>query len=61
MLALMRRPGESIVIYDSLGKEITIIFVGKSKNQISILIDAPPEIKIYREELLSEKKMIKGE
>jgi len=46
MLILTRKPGESLYIGDV---KVTIVEV--KGNQIRVGIDAPPEIRIYREEI----------
>ncbi len=67
MLILTRKPGESIYI----GDKIKITLVELKGNQIRVGVDAPKELKIYREEIylqiLEENKQaaagpeIKGE
>jgi carbon storage regulator len=56
MLVLMRRVGEKIIIAEN----ITVSVLAIKGNQITIGIDAPPDIPIIREELqkrgLSEKE-----
>jgi carbon storage regulator len=47
MLALTRRPGESIVIGD--GIKLTVVTVGPGR--VKIGIEAPPHIRIDREEI----------
>lgn len=49
MLVLTRRPAQSIRIGDDI--EITII--ASSRNQVRIGINAPPGVKILRDELYS--------
>ena len=46
MLILTRKPGESIYIGD-----IKVTIVEMKGNQIRVGIDAPPEVRIYREEI----------
>ena len=50
MLILTRKPGESLYIGDNL--KVTIVEI--KGNQIRVGIDAPPEYKIYREEIYLE-------
>ncbi len=47
MLILARRPGEKLVIND----DITITILEFNGSQIRIGIEAPKEVKIYREEV----------
>jgi len=47
MLVLTRRPGESIIIGD--GIKITVVSVGPGR--VKIGIDAPPNVRIDREEI----------
>lgn len=47
MLILTRKPGESLYIGDNL--KVTIVEI--KGNQIRVGIDAPPEFRIYREEI----------
>lgn len=48
MLVLSRKKGQSIVIGDG----IEIFVVSVEGDQVKIGIDAPPEIKVYRKEVL---------
>ena len=47
LLILARRPGEKLVIND----DITITILEFNGNQIRIGIDAPKDVKVYREEV----------
>ncbi|MCB0325302.1 MAG: carbon storage regulator CsrA [Bdellovibrionales bacterium] len=47
MLVLTRKPGQSVYI----GDEIKITLHGIRGNQVRIGIEAPPSVKIYREEI----------
>jgi len=47
MLILTRKPGESLYIGDTV--KVTIVEI--KGNQIRVGIDAPPELRIYREEI----------
>ena len=47
MLILTRRIGEKLIV----GGNVTITVLGIKGNQIRMGIDAPPEIKVYREEI----------
>lgn len=47
MLVLTRKPGQSVYI----GDEIKITLHGIRGNQVRIGIEAPPAVKIYREEI----------
>jgi carbon storage regulator len=55
-LVLARRVGESILIGDS----IVVKIVGINATQVRIAIEAPPEVKILREEL-AERHWAEGE
>ena len=50
MLVLSRKPGESIVI----GNSIRIKIVELASGAVKLGIEAPPEVSIYREELYDE-------
>lgn len=50
MLVLTRRPGESIVI----GDDIVITIVEVKGGQVRVGIDAPRQIRVYREEVYNE-------
>jgi len=56
MLILTRRIGESLVIDNPVsgGEPITVTVLGVKGNQIRIGIDAPKDITILREELISD-------
>ena len=60
MLILTRRVGEKLVI----GENVTITVLGVKGNQIRIGIDAPPEVKVHREEIfqriLKEREELDG-
>jgi carbon storage regulator len=47
MLILTRRPGETILI----GDNITVSVVGIRGNQVRLSLDAPPNVRIDREEV----------
>jgi len=49
MLILTRRIGEKLTV----GGNVTVTILGVKGNQISVGIEALPEIKIHREEILS--------
>lgn len=51
-LVISRRPGESIVIADG---EVRITFLGMNGAQARISVRAPRDIKILREELVTER------
>jgi carbon storage regulator CsrA len=52
MLILSRLPGESIIID---GKIVVTILAGNGRSQaVRVGIEAPPEMEILREELLSD-------
>lgn len=55
MLILQRHPGQSIWI----GNEIQIVVLGHSKGLSRIGINAPPELKIVREETKIHKRLKK--
>ena len=48
MLVISRKPGESLILSDNI--KITLLSIGSDK--VAIGIDAPPSVKIVREELL---------
>lgn len=50
MLVLSRHPGERLLI----GENITITVVRIGPNTVRLGIDAPPEVNIAREELLTD-------
>jgi len=52
MLILTRRPGESLRI----GKDIVILLLEVSGNQIRLGIEAPREVPVVREELRTAKQ-----
>jgi carbon storage regulator len=52
MLVLTRRIGETIVINDN----ITIQVIGAKDNKISIGINAPKDVLVYREEIYLKRK-----
>jgi carbon storage regulator len=54
MLVLSRKRGEQIVIP---GSSITITVVGVKGDTVRLGIAAPPEIAVYREELLQRKEL----
>lgn len=57
MLVLTRKDGETIVIGDNI--KITVV---KSRNgQAKIGIVAPPEVKVFREELVNQPPAKKSE
>ncbi|MCP4046161.1 MAG: carbon storage regulator CsrA [Gammaproteobacteria bacterium] len=57
MLILTRRVGEKLII----GENVTVTVLSVKGNQIRLGIDAPPEVKVHREEVYqriqSEKKI----
>jgi len=52
MLILTRKVGETLMI----GDEITITVLGVNGNQVSIGINAPKEVGVYREEIYARIK-----
>lgn len=52
MLVLTRKLGEGLVV----GKNINLKVLEIHKNQIKIGIDAPPDVRIYRDEVYREIK-----
>ena len=48
MLILTRRVGESLMI----GDDVTITVLGVKGNQVRIVVDAPKEVAVHREEIL---------
>jgi sRNA-binding carbon storage regulator CsrA len=53
MLKITRRPGEGVTLITSDG-EIHINFDIKSGKQIRLVIDAPEEVGVWRDELLDQ-------
>jgi carbon storage regulator len=53
MLVLSRRIGERIVIDD----HISVTVVEVRGQQVRLGIEAPPEVPVWREELLAKKEM----
>ncbi|MBY0523178.1 MAG: carbon storage regulator CsrA [Gemmataceae bacterium] len=54
MLVLTRRIGEEIVIADDI--RVTVIAI--SGNSVRLGFTAPPDVTIYREELLRDRKPV---
>jgi carbon storage regulator len=52
MLVLTRKSGESLII----GEEVVVTVVEVRGGQVKIGIEAPPEIYVYRKELLEKIK-----
>jgi carbon storage regulator len=52
MLAITRRPGESIVIELPTGEQITVGVARIRGEQVRVAIDAPKHVPVVREELL---------
>lgn len=50
MLILTRRIGEKLIV----GGNVTLTVLGVKGNQIRVGIDAPPEVKVYREEIYNK-------
>lgn len=57
MLILARRPGEKLVIND----DITITILEFNGSQVRMGIDAPKEVKVYREEVYHRMQSLKEE
>ena len=55
MLSLPRRVGERLLI----GEDVTITILGIKDNEIRMSIDAPPDIKVYREEV--QQRIVKDQ
>lgn len=53
MLKLARRPGESIVINLPDGQTIVVLVYALHGKQVRLGIDAPKEVEILRQELVS--------
>lgn len=57
MLSLTRRPHEYIVLVDEVGETIGRFCIANVKGwQVKIGFDFPPNIKIYRSELLEQQE-----
>ena len=57
MLALKRRPGETLVLFNLQGKRIATIHVNECATRgVSLGIDAGPETRILRGELLADEQ-----
>ena len=55
MLALTRRPGDTLVLLDLHGKRIATIHINETDRQcVRLGIDAGPEVRIFRGELLAD-------
>jgi carbon storage regulator len=52
MLVLVRRPGESIMIGDS----VTITVIRVDRNTVRLGIEAPQNVEIWREEIREERQ-----
>ena len=52
MLAITRRPGETIVVQLATGERISVAVVRIRVNQVSLSIEPPREVAVVREELL---------
>jgi carbon storage regulator len=57
LLVISRRVGERFLI----GDNILISITGIDRGQVRIGIEAPPEVRIMREELLPERHFADGE
>ena len=54
MLAISRRPGESVVVQLASGEKITITVVRISGRQVKLAVDAPKQVPVVRSELLED-------
>jgi len=55
MLALKRRPGDTLVLLDLQGNRIAVIHINDTDRQcVRLGIDAGPEVRILRGELLGD-------
>jgi carbon storage regulator len=52
MLAIPRRPGETIVIELPTGERVSVAVVRIRGNQVRLSVEAPRELPVVREELL---------
>jgi carbon storage regulator CsrA len=52
-LGLTRRPGESIVLQGAADVPVRVTVESISRGQVKLRIQAPPEVTIVREELLT--------
>jgi len=57
MLVLSRRVGETVVIDDNI--RVTVVSV--QGNHVRLSFSAPPDIRIMRQELLADKRVVKKE
>lgn len=55
MLVLSRRVGQEILIGD-----IRLIVVGQDGRRVRLAIDAPPEVKILRQELVEDREAVRN-
>ena len=53
-LILSRRPGESVLIGDDI---VITVYQHKSKRQVKLVIDAPPDVLILRDELVKTQSI----
>lgn len=54
MLVLTRRAGESIVIADDIRVTVISVNMKAGRAYVRLGIDAPPELKVFREEIHEE-------
>ena len=47
MLLLTRKPGETI----NIGNDVTVTVIAVKDNQVKLGINAPDDVKVYREEI----------
>lgn len=53
-LILTRTPGQGITIFTPYNQEITLMIADRRGNQIKIMIDAPEDYKILRDEIITK-------
>jgi carbon storage regulator len=54
MLAITRRPGESIVIELPTGERVSVAVVRVRGNHVRLSVEAPRDVIVVREELVEE-------
>lgn len=60
MLCILRKDGETVCLFHQ-GVEIRVKINGRNGSRTSLAIDAPPEVKILREEVVNKQPRSCGE